>query len=524
MKILLLRPVNTTEGYKKFESEDSLKYRRTGESLALGYLAAVLEKEGHSVSLIDGNLQNLGNREIIDRINTASYDIIGFSANVYSDLNNDLNIIKALNISSKTFIFVGGHVATFMDEYILCRNPRINCVVRYEGEIPLILLSKAVSNGDDWHTVPNLSYIQDNIICRTECYKLEDNYLDTLPFPRRDMMKYLNRQSSLINICTSRGCYGNCSFCSVRSFYSGRGAKWRGRSPENVVSEIQTIYDKYGYDNYLFVDDNYVGPGKQGAERIEKIAHLLIDKQLRIHYATNFRANDVVRCKDILPLLKQSGLSYVFLGTESGCSSQLAFFNKQISVDINKEAVNLLDINGIGVTQGLIIFDYRMSVKELWDNLLYVKATEGVNAGKLYSKLLIYHGTALHESIKNREGIVEECAPIEMEFEDPNVAKIYSIVSKSLSWGAELYNLIEDLFWDCAFRYHIEFPNDLKDLNNRINHRLIEYMQNVVVHVTSSAQTEAIDAEIIRFILSEAKNAKKFSQGFSERYSLEVKV
>ena len=519
MKALLLRPVNTAEGNKKFESENALKYRRTGESLALGYLSAVLEKDGHDVSVIDGNLQNLSNNEIIKAINNGNYDIIGFSANVYSDLNNDLDIISRIDTKINPFVCIGGHVATFMDEYILRKSTRVKCVIRYEGEVPWCLLVKALSNGDEWHSIPNLSYIQNNTIHRTDSYKLDDNYLDVLPHPRRDMIKYLDPRCSLINVCTSRGCYGNCSFCSVRSFYCERGAKWRGRSPENVVAEIEEIYHQYGFDNYLFVDDNYVGPGQYGVDRIERIAKLLLDKQLKIYYATNFRANDVVRCKGILPLLKQSGLSYVFLGTESGCTSQLDFFNKQISVETNREAVNLLDGLGIGVTQGLILFDYRITVDELKNNLSYVKSTEGINAGKLYSKLLIYHGTTLYEKTKQERGLAEKCAPIELEFENADVAKIYSIVSKTMSWGAELYNLIEDLYWDCAFRYHIVFPPELKILNNKINFRLIEYMQNVIDCVISSKQTETIDTEIISFILSETQNAKVFAKQFKERYT-----
>ena len=518
MKILLLRPVNTAEGNRKEKEEDTFKYRRTGESLALGYLAASLESKGFDVDIIDGVLQNVSNKEIKEIVDSRKYHIIGFSCNVYADLVNNLRIVDSLESAEDLFIIFGGHVATFLDEYILKRSDRIKCVIRYEGEYPLCKVVSALHDKHDWRTIENLSYLDGSNLYRNPTFALHQGYTDELPFPRRDTINLLKNKATLINVCTSRGCYGNCTFCSVSSFYHGRGSKWSGRSPENVVEELKKINTVHGFHNFLFVDDNYVGPGKRGIERIDAIADLIMSNHLEIYYATNFRANDVIRCKDILPKLRESGLSYVFLGTESGCDSQLEFFNKQISTSENKQAVELLDYFGIGVTQGLIIFDYRISLEELCNNLRYARSTEGVNAGKLYSKLLVYHGTDLFKDVSRMEIQSSELQPVDVEFIDKKVAAVYSTVLNTLSWGAELYNTLEDMFWDCSFKHRIPFPRILKDKNNKVNHRLIDYMIEVIAHINEGKDTSYIDNDIVSFIINESLSIHDFAEKFEKLY------
>ena len=283
-------------------------------------------------------------------------------------------------------------------------------------------------------------------------------------------------------------CYGACSFCSVSAFYKHKEFKWSGRNPEDIVSEIELLINKYGCRHFLFVDDNYVGPGRKGIERIERVADLLIEKKMQIKYATNFRANDVIRAKDILDKLQKSGLSYVFLGTESGSQKQLDFFGKRISVSQNEEAVRLLDENRIGITQGVILFDYRMSVQELQENLDYLLRTKGVNAGKFNSKLLIYHGTELYDQYKEQHPELDDdyADAIEPPFENEEIDKIFRNVDETLVWGAEWYNDLEDIYWDCVFKYDMYFPKELEDLNYKINETIVSYIKIVIEKVIVS--------------------------------------
>mgnify|MGYP002866402438 CR=1 FL=1 len=66
--------------------------------------------------------------------------------------------------------------------------------------------------------------------------------LDMLPFPIRDYRTFANVKGVFANVIAGRGCYGNCSFCSIHSAYEYRQRICR--SPKNVVDEIDILVNK----------------------------------------------------------------------------------------------------------------------------------------------------------------------------------------------------------------------------------------------------------------------------------------
>ena len=90
--------------------------------------------------------------------------------------------------------------------------------------------------------------------------------LDELPFPKRNKYKEFGNHFTMV---TSRGCYGNCSFCSVRAFYSCDKQLFRQRSADNIVDEIEDLTSKYDAKVISFMDDNFIGPGISGKEWLE---------------------------------------------------------------------------------------------------------------------------------------------------------------------------------------------------------------------------------------------------------------
>lgn len=475
MKILLVRTYHTTHGEKLSNKENQFKYRRVGESLALGYLSAVLESNGYKVTVIDAVLQNLSHSELIDKINSESFDILGMTTNVYIEVQNNLKVLEDIVKRENSIILLGGHVASFVAKNLLEANAKIDLIIKHEGELTLNRLVERIENQLNWKDLDGICYLEGSSFIEN-CNVSGVDDLNELPYPKRTTIKYLKDKNKLVNVATSRGCYGRCSFCSVRAFNEVNNRPWRGRSAKNVVDELEMIFSTYGHRNFLFVDDNFAGPGKNGIDRMKRIANEIISRGLKIKFATNFRANDVIRARDIIPLLKQAGLTYVFIGTESGSQGQLDFFKKGTSVEENILATEILVNENIGITQGLILFDYRITLDELRENLNYAMRTEGVNAGKVCSKLLIYHGTGLYKS--NRPSYMDYSfdEPITPEFDDPNVKRVFEIASDTILWGSEFYNYIEDLFWDSYFRYDSIPTTELKDLNEEVNSKLLNYI------------------------------------------------
>ena len=90
--------------------------------------------------------------------------------------------------------------------------------------------------------------------------------LDSLPFPARHLLPMdayfaAAKENPLrgeiskpwATMITSRGCPHNCVFCANHNFM---GRQWRGRSPENVVDEIEQLVRTYVLNRSTSNDDN----------------------------------------------------------------------------------------------------------------------------------------------------------------------------------------------------------------------------------------------------------------------------
>ena len=113
--------------------------------------------------------------------------------------------------------------------------------------------------------------------------------LDFLPFPARHLLpmeKYLKQRTlhgsdvvrpPATTMITSRGCPFNCVFCSIHTVL---GWKWRPRSPENVVDEIEALTNDFGVREIHFEDDNLTFD----ARRMQRIADEIVERGLDIKW------------------------------------------------------------------------------------------------------------------------------------------------------------------------------------------------------------------------------------------------
>jgi len=129
----------------------------------------------------------------------------------------------------------------------------------------------------------------------------------------------------LFSMITSRGCPGKCVFCSIHAVW---GHCWRGRSPQNVVDEIELLVKKYGIGEIHFQDDSLsVNP-----DRLSQICELIIQRQLKFKWATpNGIAYWTLNPK-LLGLMKQAGCYRITFGIESGDLKMRRWIGKSYSL------------------------------------------------------------------------------------------------------------------------------------------------------------------------------------------------
>ncbi|MEW6523182.1 MAG: radical SAM protein [Bacillota bacterium] len=341
------------------------------ENLGLGYLAAVLRQQGHEVTLMDGTLERLTPRAIRERLAHTEYQLAGVSILFQESIGQAAAVAAAVKAAlPKALVVAGGQPATFLHRELLERYPVFDCIVMGEGEEAAGLLLAGTLDG-----IPGLAFRRDGQVVTTPRPPLVRS-LDSLPFPARDLLPLASARNRAAQISRSRGCWGSCSFCSLRAFYGqAQGPSWRTRSAESVVAEIEALRSGYGIEAINFVDDNFIGPGQYGREQARRLAETLIAAGTGIRFYLACRADDVE--EDLFYLLKRAGLSKVFLGIESGVQAVLDRFGKGTTVQHNLDALAVLRKLGIEPVVGYIMFDPDSTMEEFHASLAFLERAFG---------------------------------------------------------------------------------------------------------------------------------------------------
>jgi len=157
--------------------------------------------------------------------------------------------------------------------------------------------------------------------------------LDKLPFPAWEEFPLDNywklgfghgpvHSKKYLPILTSRGCPYPCGFCVVPSTNL---RKWRSRSPENVVNEIEFFKKKYGVKEFHVED---LDPTINDT-RTKDFSKLLIERKVNINWKIVAGTKvETIKSKETVNLMAKSGCIYVSISPESGSAEVLAKMNK----------------------------------------------------------------------------------------------------------------------------------------------------------------------------------------------------
>ncbi|MDR3555738.1 MAG: cobamide remodeling phosphodiesterase CbiR [Syntrophobacteraceae bacterium] len=218
---------------------------------------------------------------------------------------------------------------------------------------------------------------------------------DELPFPLRPSVA----AEETVSILASRGCYNNCSFCLIPALDFGKST-WRGRSPENIASEISRLV-LLGKRDFYFVDPNFVGPGKAGKERAFELAHRLAE--LGISFGMETRANDVT--PELMKELVKAGLNRLLLGIESCRPEVLKRIGKHTSAASNEQAVAAVREAGIEPEIGFIMFDGQSSIEDVRMNLEFLERNRLLDRLGRTANLLCHEFIALEGTVGYHEAL-----------------------------------------------------------------------------------------------------------------------
>jgi len=214
--------------------------------------------------------------------------------------------------------------------------------------------------------------------------------LDRLPLPD-DIGN--NRRYASLNMAASRGCFGRCSFCFIRSYY-GCGRR-RVRPPASLERELAArLARRRDISSIYFVDPTFVGHG--GAERQRVVEIGRIAKRFGLPFGFETRVDTLD--EDIMATLAACGAESVFLGIESGCDSVLQRIGKRIDTEQIRRAVQVVRGSGARLNLGFIMFEPDTCLAELEENYAFLDGLELLNHHELTANLLYHNQIVLHGS------------------------------------------------------------------------------------------------------------------------------
>ncbi|HER43465.1 MAG TPA: radical SAM protein, partial [Candidatus Eisenbacteria bacterium] len=376
MRILL---VNPPVGFSYY----NIGLRRP--PLSLAYLASVLEGE-HDVSIVDFST----GKESWKRYRYDGYDVVGISADTVR-FPLSLRIARRARERGAVIVMGGPHVS-FRDEEAL-RSGLVDYVVRNEGEYSFRSLIDYLSGDAALDSVRGVSRLAvDGSVVRAPDEPFITD-LDSLPFPARELLN-LNHYNERMNgrpmttLITSRGCPFNCDFCASSEFF---GIRWRARSVDNILAEMELLYEKYGYRALCFVEDNFT----MDPERAVELSERIISKRWDLIWEAWSRVDTIVKHPEMIRAMARAGFRWTFVGFESGSQEVLDGFGKKTVAGDAFRAMEILRSNGVRATGAFILGAVNDTPETIDETIRFAR---DLNPRKVqFSILTPYPGTKLYE-------------------------------------------------------------------------------------------------------------------------------
>lgn len=171
------------------------------------------------------------------------------------------------------------------------------------------------------------------------------------PLPDWNLINIKNYAS--LSVQFSRGCPFNCDFCDIE-LLNGRLPRAKGK--EQIISELDLLYQQGWRGNVFFVDDNFIGNKKQLKEEIlpaminwmeEKKHPFTLNTQISINLADD---------ETLMDLMIKAGFGSVFIGIESPDEDSLKECGKFQNTNRNLlDSIQRIQNHGLEVQAGFIL-------------------------------------------------------------------------------------------------------------------------------------------------------------------------
>ena len=337
--------------------------------IGLAYLAAVLKKNGHEVTVLDCLALEMDHEQLKAKLASFEPNLVGITSMTPMTQSTLLSAGVAKEACPNATVTLGGPHATFMDREILEQEASVDVVVRGEGEQTLLEMAQNVADSKSLGKVDGITFRDGDQIVQTPNRPLIQN-LDELPYPAYDCFqldRYRLFGKLFLPIITSRGCPFQCSFCTTSRIM---GKEYRARSPKNIVDELGFLKNTYGADAFTFYDDTLT----LDKNRLFKICEGIKTRRINLPWDCQTRVDQI--SKEVLVEMRATKCQQVFFGVESGCQEILDAVKKRTTVEQNAKAIRLAKEAGLFVAISIMV-GYPGETKDMLKQTLdFIRKTE----------------------------------------------------------------------------------------------------------------------------------------------------
>jgi len=280
--------------------------------IELAHVASVLEAEGHEVALHDADALGHGRAETIAAVSALAPAFVALDSSSTS-LDRDLALAQELRRLLRVPVAILGSQVTFTPGEIFAQD-NVDCVVRGEPELTVRDLARRVAAGESFAGVEGITWkrADGEIVHEPEREKVRD--LDSLPLParhllRNELYRFPGIDGPITTVKSSRGCPLDCSFCG---YTLAQGLRFRFRSPENVLRELEDVVRVHGVHHVVFRDPIFT----TRKDRVHAICDGILARKLDLKWQCETAVKVLDRA--LLETMAKAGCVHISLGVESG--------------------------------------------------------------------------------------------------------------------------------------------------------------------------------------------------------------
>lgn len=281
--------------------------------IELAHVAAVLEADGHAVTIHDADAAGVGPDGALAAVREGEPDLVCLDSSSTS-LDRDLALAKSIRAGLGVPVAILGSQVTYTPGEIFV-DDAVDVVVRGEPEYTVRDVARRVAAGEPLEGVEGTSWKRagGEVVHEPEREKIA--VLDELPIPSRHLLdnriyRFPGIEGPVTTVKSSRGCPLDCSFCG---YTLAQGLRFRFRSPEHVLEELSDLYFRHGLRHVVFRDPIFT----TRKDRIHAICDGILERGMD---GLEWQCETAVKTLDrpVLEKMAAAGCRHISLGVESG--------------------------------------------------------------------------------------------------------------------------------------------------------------------------------------------------------------